>query len=199
MMTCTGQQRNHLQIQCHQREQVQLEEESLKDMVLTIKSGLSTKKTRKSAMKQPGKGERNKADNNQKDSPTIASQATSISQLTEQVNKIKQTNKTSLACFDQLAEQMAALLATSQPQDNTQCQARGHSSGSGQPKWCQGAVQTVVRTTAMHVAQGQWNPPTMMDPVPALDEEISDPGHQTMWGQHLGKNNKQTSASVFRT
>jgi len=62
------------------------------------------------------------------------SQATSISQLTKQVNEIKQTNKTFLARFDQLAEQMAALLAASQPQDNTQRQARGHASGSGRQK-----------------------------------------------------------------
>jgi len=66
----------------------------------------------------------------QKDSPTTALQATSISQLTEQVNKIKQTNKTFLACFDQLA---AALLAATQPQNNPQCQARGHASGSSHP------------------------------------------------------------------
>jgi len=82
-------------------------------------------------MKQPGKGEGNKEDNNKKDSPAIASKATLISQLTEQVNKFKQTNKIFLAHFDQLAEQMAALLAASQPQNNTQSQARGHSSRSG--------------------------------------------------------------------
>jgi len=71
------------------------------------------------------------ATNTQKDSLTIASQATSISQLTEQVNEIKQTNKTFLACFNQLAKQMAALLAATQPQPNSQCPARGHTSGSG--------------------------------------------------------------------
>jgi len=74
-----------------------------------------------------------KATNDHKDSPTIASQATSISQLTEQANEIKQTNKTFLGCFDQLAEQMTALLATSQPQTNSQCTTGGHISGSGQP------------------------------------------------------------------
>jgi len=60
-----------------------------------------------------------------KDSPTIASQATSISQLTEQVNEIKQTNKTFIARFDQLAEQMAALLAATQPQQETSRLAGG--------------------------------------------------------------------------
>jgi len=31
-------------------------------------------------------------------------------------------------------------------------------------------------------------PLTMTDPAPALDEVISDPGHQTMWGKLLEKN-----------
>jgi len=57
----------------------------------------------------------------------IASQATSILQLTEQVNKIKQTNKTFIMCFDQLAEQMAALLVATQPQQDTPCLAGGKS------------------------------------------------------------------------
>jgi len=55
----------------------------------------------------------------------IALQATSISQLTEQVNEIKQTNKTFIARFDQLAKQMAALLAATQPQQETPCLAGG--------------------------------------------------------------------------
>jgi len=111
--------------------QVQLKEESLDDTVLTIKSGLSTKKTCKSALKVAGNGTKNPEQH--KDSPTIASQATSISQLTEQVNEIKQTNITFLAHFDQLAEHMAALLATSQNSLNPQCPAGGHTSGSGCP------------------------------------------------------------------
>jgi len=98
-------------------------------MVLTIKSGLSTKKTHKLALKTAGSSQGKTASNTQKDSPTIASQATSISQLTEQVNEIKQTNKTFLACFNQLAEQMAALWAAFQPQANSQYPAGGHSSG----------------------------------------------------------------------
>ena len=113
------------------RKRVQLDEESLDDTVLTIKSGLSTKKTQKSALKIPDKGTKNTEQS--KDSLTIASQATSISQLTEQVNEIKQTNLTFLACFDQLAEQMAALLAASQNSSNPQCPAGGHTSGSSRP------------------------------------------------------------------
>jgi len=66
---------------------VQLEEESLDDTISTIKSGLSTKKTQKTALKTAGKGK--KDPDHSKDSPTLASQATSISQLTKQVNEIK--------------------------------------------------------------------------------------------------------------
>jgi len=118
---------------------VQLEEESLDDTVSTIKSGLSTKKTWKLALKTAGDGK--KAPEQQNDSPTIASQATLISQLTEQVNKIKPTNITFLARFNQLAEQMAALLAASQNPTNSQCPARGHTGGSSRLPWGQGMVQ----------------------------------------------------------
>jgi len=41
-------------------------------------------------------------------------------------------------------------------------------------------------------------PPTMMDPAPASDEAISDPGRQTMWGKPVGKNNKIASISASR-
>jgi len=113
------------------RKWVQLEEESLDNTVLTIKSGLSTKKTCKSALKTSLTTDKSEKAT-QKDTATIASQSTLISQLTEQVNKIKQTNKTFLAWFDQLAEQMAALIATTQPQLNPQSHAGGHTGGSGQ-------------------------------------------------------------------
>jgi len=113
------------------RKRVQLEEELLDDTVSMIKLGLSTKKTCKSTLTVAGNGTKNP--DQHKDSPTIASQATSIFQLTEQVNEIKQTNITFLAHFDQLAEQMAVLLATSQNSSNPQCPARGHTSGSGCP------------------------------------------------------------------
>jgi len=113
------------------RKRVQVEEESLDDTVSTIKSGLSTKKTRKSAMKSTGTSDGKQNNTNQQDAQTVNSQATSISQLTEQVNEIKQTNKTFIARFDQLAEQMAALLAATQTQPNSQRPAGGHIGGSG--------------------------------------------------------------------
>jgi len=33
-------------------------------------------------------------------------------------------------------------------------------------------------------------PPTVTDPVPALDEAILDPGHRDEWGNQLGKKHK---------
>jgi len=139
------------------RKRVQLDEESLDDTVLTIKSGLSTKKMWKSALKVQDKGTKNTEQS--KDSLTIASQATSISQLTKQVNEIKQTNLTFLACFDQLAEQMAALLAASQNSSNPQCPAGGHTSGSSRPPWGPDVVHQEVRTTALHVVHKIGNHP----------------------------------------
>jgi len=99
------------------RKRVQeVEEESLDDTVSMIKSGLSTKKTRQTTSKTSGTSSEKQEKKTQKDSPTIALQATLISQLTEQVNEIKQTNKTFIVRFDQLAKQRAALLAATQQQ-----------------------------------------------------------------------------------
>jgi len=134
MMTSTGPQKNRYQIQLHRRENESNWRTNHWMIPCRRSSQDLAQKTRKSSLKQSGEGEGNKTSKSHKDSPTIASQATSISQLTEQVNEIKQTNKTFLARFDQLAEQMAALLAASQPHNNIQRQARGHASGSVQPK-----------------------------------------------------------------
>jgi len=65
-------------------------------------------------------------------SQIVASQMTSILQLTEQVNEIKQMNKMFLTHFYQLAKQMAALLATNTNTSPNQCQAGGHTCGYGQ-------------------------------------------------------------------
>jgi len=98
------------------RKWVQVEEESLDDTVSTIKSGLSTKKTHRTASKTLGTStDKQEKKNTKRLTDGVASQAPSISQLTEQVNKIKQTNKTVITCFDQLAKQMAALLGATQP------------------------------------------------------------------------------------
>jgi len=112
---------------------IQIEEESIDDMVLTIKSGLSTKKTRKSALKNKTTAGQKELDDKQ-DSAMTASQATSILQLTKQVNEIKQMNKMFISCFDKLVEQMAALLAVNTNQPHSQCPAGGHSCKSSQAK-----------------------------------------------------------------
>jgi len=108
------------------RKQVQLEEESLDNTVSMIKSGMSTKKTHKSALKTTNTKDGKKAEPSNANSLMIATQATSISQLTKQVNEIKQMNKMFLTCFDQLAKQMAALLATNINPSHNQNPARGH-------------------------------------------------------------------------
>jgi len=71
---------------------------------------------------------------NKQDSAMIASQVTLILQLTKQVNEIKQANKMFLTCFNQIAEQMAALLAVNTNQPNSQHPAGRHSCESGQAK-----------------------------------------------------------------
>jgi len=59
----------------------------------------------------------------------VASQATTISQLTEMVTMVQQDHKTLMSCFDHLTEQIAALLSTKQ--NPKQCPAGGHDSESG--------------------------------------------------------------------
>jgi len=63
------------------------------------------------------------------DSQTIASQVTTISQLTKMVSVVQQENKTIMTCFDQLMEQIAALISQFQVLTNS-CQAGGHGSES---------------------------------------------------------------------
>jgi len=103
------------------------------DTVLKIKLGLSTKKTRKSALKNKTTTGQKESDDKQ-GSAMISSQVTSILQLTKQVNEIKQMNKMFLSHFNQLVEQMAALLAANTNQSNSQHPAGGHSRESGQAK-----------------------------------------------------------------
>jgi len=66
------------------------------------------------------------------DSKTMTSQVTTILQLTEMVSIVQQENKTIMSQFDQLTEQLVALISTQNPQ--TQCPARGHGSESSHPK-----------------------------------------------------------------
>jgi len=44
----------------------------------------------------------------------------------------------------------------------------------------------------------QMEPPTTMDPVPTLDEEINDPGHREEWGNQIGKKHKDHICICFQ-
>jgi len=80
------------------RKWVQLKEESFNNTISTIKSGMSTKKTQKFALEKSTAKDGQEATKSKDNSQIVASQATSILQLTEQVNEIKQTNKMLTKC-----------------------------------------------------------------------------------------------------
>jgi len=65
------------------------------------------------------------------DNQTVASQVTTISQLTDLVSAVQQENKMIMSHFDKLAEQMEALLTAQQVLNMSQNPARGHGSESG--------------------------------------------------------------------
>jgi len=111
----------------------QAKEESLDDSVSTVKTAMSEKKKPKSALK--GASSTTTKQKNQtcfnSDAQTIASQVTTISQLTEMVSAVQQENKMIMSCFDKLTEQIKVLLSQSHFTSN-QSQARGHRGESGQ-------------------------------------------------------------------
>jgi len=41
-------------------------------------------------------------------------------------------------------------------------------------------------------------PPTMMEPAPASDKVISDPGHRSTWGHTLGKKQQTNIRILFQ-
>jgi len=65
------------------------------------------------------------------DSQTVASQVTTISQLTDMVFMVQQDHKTLMSRFEHLTEQITLLLSAQQP-STMQCPARGQDSESGQ-------------------------------------------------------------------
>jgi len=44
----------------------------------------------------------------------------------------------------------------------------------------------------------QMEPPTMMEPAPALDEAINNPGHQGTWGNQLGEKHQDSIRICFQ-
>ena len=111
------------------RQKVHVEEESLNDSVSTIKTAVSTRKP-KPAIKNNSTTSVASTENKPASAAnTVTSQGTTLSQLTEQVSEIKQSHKTMIDRFDQLAAQMATLIA--QAASPKKRPAGGHDSGSG--------------------------------------------------------------------
>jgi len=114
----------------------QAEEESLDDSISTIKTAMSVKKVPKSALKGTASTV-SRATNQARfatDSQTVASQLMTISQLMDMVSAVQQENKTIMSHFDNLNEQIVALLAIQTSSSNSQRPAGGHDSESGRAK-----------------------------------------------------------------
>ncbi len=116
------------------RKRPQTEEESLDDSVLTVKMAMSMKKTPKLVLKGSTAATSQAKTQTQfaHDSQTVTLQVTSILPLMEMVSAVQQENKTIMPCFDQLMEQIAALLSAQQ-QTTMQHPAGGHRSECGCP------------------------------------------------------------------
>jgi len=108
------------------------EEESIDDTVSTINTVMSAKKTQKSALKSSSSAvtQTQQQTHFAGDNQTVASQATTISQLTDMVSAVQQENKIIMSRFDKLTEQMEALLTAQQVPTKPQSPARGHGSES---------------------------------------------------------------------
>jgi len=100
------------------------EEESLDNSISMVKTAMSAKKTPKSVLKSsPSKAEDNTTQTSNKktratrfntDTQTLASQVTTILQLTDMVLVVQQENKTIMSRFDNLSTQLVALIANSE-------------------------------------------------------------------------------------
>jgi len=119
---------------------IQLEEELLNNLVSTVKTAVSMKEKQqmgntKTTTDKKSTTNHSKCKNKTKstDSPMANSQATSISQLTQAVQEIKQSNQTMMNKFDKLSEQMAAILAVTHKNQTQQYSARSHIAESSQP------------------------------------------------------------------
>jgi len=110
-------------------QKVQVEEESLNDSVSTIKTAVSTQKP-KSVLKNQQLQTNGPSENKSTSAANmVTAHGTTLSQLTEQVSEIKQSHKMMIDHFDQLAAQMATLIA--QSASPKKCPTRGHDSESG--------------------------------------------------------------------
>jgi len=113
------------------RKRPQAEEESLNDSVPTVNTAMSAKKLPKTAIKgNQSNGRTSTQTRFATDSQTVASQVTTISQLTDMVTAVQQDHKTLLSRFDKLTEQLSLLLSDKQSSPS-QRPAGGHASESG--------------------------------------------------------------------
>jgi len=113
--------------------QVQVDKETLDDLVLMIKTVPSTKEAVKSTLKSSPLARGGVLPPSQRlvDTQTISSQTTSLSQLTKQVLEIKASHQAMLEHFDKLAAQMAVLINNSSTTTfPNKCHARGQESGN---------------------------------------------------------------------
>jgi len=114
--------------------QPQAKEESLDDSVLTVMA-MSVKKAPKSALKGTSQSATQAKSQTHfaNDSKMVSSQVTTFFQLTEMVSVVQQESKMIMSHFDQLTEQIAALISA-QENPQSQCPAGGHRSESSHPK-----------------------------------------------------------------
>jgi len=111
------------------RQKVQVEEESLNNSVSTIQTAVSTRKPKPALKNSSNQSQVTSESKPTSGTNTVTSQGTTLSQLTEQVSEIKQSNKLMIDKFDKLAAQMATLIAQSaSPKKHP---TRGHNSESG--------------------------------------------------------------------
>jgi len=133
---------------------VQVDKESLDDLVSTVKMAASHKqKALKPVLKNSSPHTTMDAlhTTGDVDMTTVVSQNSVISQLTEQVSQIKMESKQLLDQFDWLAAQMEQFIST-QTSQSTQRHAGGHSSESSHQTWWLGTAMLIVRATTNSVA-----------------------------------------------
>jgi len=114
----------------------QADKESMDDSISTVKTAMSVKKMPKPALKGTSStvGRTSTQARFANDSQMVASQTTTISQLTDMVSEVQKENKMIMSRFDKLNEQIEALLTTQTSSSQPQCPAGGHDHESGHTK-----------------------------------------------------------------
>ncbi len=145
------------------RKWVAVDEESIDDLLLTMKTVASQKKTPWLVLKSSPSKNKDNHEVTISDNATVMSQQTSISQIMEQITAMKVENKQILGRFDKLTAQMEAFLNSQNPPTNW-CQAKGHRSESGWVPWWICTVGKSVRPMEPCVAHLNNRNHPMMSP-----------------------------------